>query len=391
MTGKTNQKANPKTKTTMRDLRTDIFKNAKRIVVKAGSGVLTGANGLNLKTVRSISADICALMDASTEVLFVSSGAMAVGEKKLGVPRPTELPQRQAIAAIGQAGLIMEYEKIFAKKGKNVAQVLLTGDGLSSRKRYLNARNTLNQLLDWGIVPIINENDTVAVEEIKFGDNDNLAAQVALLMNADLLINLTDIDGLYDKDPRQHPDAQLIESVTTITKKMEAAASNIPGAVGTGGMLSKLKAAKKLMAAGIPMIIAKGSRKNVLRDLAAGKALGTFFAPQENKLSSKKCWIAFTQKAQGTLVVDKGAAEALAKRGKSLLPGGITKIKGEFGVGAPVEIKTSGGRHIGTGLVNYSAADIRAIKGLKTSQIKKVLGEKPYDEIIHRDNLAISC
>ncbi len=374
----------------MRNLRTDICSVAGRIVVKAGSGVLTGENGLNLHAVRSISRDICTLMDRPAEILLVSSGAMAAGEKKMNLQRPAELPKRQAVAAIGQAGLILAYEKAFARKNRNVAQVLLTSSDLASRQRYLNARNTLNTLLDWNVVPIINENDTVAIEEIKFGDNDNLAALITLLMDADLLINLTDIDGLYDKDPRRHPDAALIESVTSISRKMEAAASSIPGALGTGGMLSKLKAAKKLMSSGIPMIIANGCRKNILADLMAGKPLGTFFHPRPHKLSSKKRWIAFGQKPQGSLVVDGGAAAALKKRGKSLLPGGIRSVNGDFGPGAAVSIQTSSGKIFGIGLVNYDAADIRKIKGLKSAQIQQALGQKPYDEVIHRDNLVIS-
>ncbi len=373
----------------MKNKPASIFNNAARIVVKAGSGVLTGDNGLNLKAIRSISRDISALMDKSTKVLLVSSGAMAAGEKKMTMTRPTELPQRQAVAAIGQAGLILEYEKAFARHGRNVAQILLTSNDMASRQRYLNARNTLNTLLSWNVVPIINENDTVAVEEIRFGDNDNLAALITLLMDADLLVNLTDIDGLYDKDPRGNDDAILISDVSRITKKLEAAANSIPGALGTGGMMSKLKAARKLMSAGIPMVIANGCQKNILADLAAGKPRGTFFQPRAHRLSSKKRWIAYGQSPRGVLMVDPGAANALIKSGKSLLPGGITAVKGEFGVGAAVEIRAAGGKTIASGLVNYSAPDIQTIKGLKTSQIKKMLGQKPYDEVVHRDNLVL--
>ena len=366
------------------------FDQASRVVIKAGSNVLTGENGLNLPVVRSLSRGISALMDRGLEVIFVSSGAMACGTKKMGLARrPAELPKRQAIAAIGQAGLILEYEKAFARYGKKVAQVLLTSEDLANRKRYLNARNTLYTLLGWRVVPIINENDTVAVEEIKFGDNDNLAAMIALLMDAHLLINLTDIDGLYDKDPRSHAEAQQISLVSAITKTMEQAAGRMPGTLGTGGMLSKVLAAKKITCSGVPMVIANGLKKNILSDLFAGKPLGTFFMPTPQKLCSRKRWIAYSLKTRGSVTVDSGAAGALVNQGKSLLPGGITAVSGEFSQGAAVEILTASGEHLGIGLVNYSAHEIRIIKGLKTRLIEKALGSKPYDEVIHRNNLVL--
>jgi len=375
----------------MNQTRQQCFSNARRIVVKAGSGVLTGERGLNETTIKSISRDISLLMDRGLEVIYVSSGAMAAGEKKLGLPRrPSELPQRQAVAATGQARLMMTYEKAFGRFEKHVAQILLTSDDLTNRKRYLNARNTINTLLAWKVVPIINENDTVATEEIKLGDNDNLAAMITLLMDADLLINLSDIDGLYDKDPRQAADARCLDYVTTITPKMEQAAGNIPGPLGRGGMLSKVKAAKKLMAAGIPMIIANGRRKTILSDLFNGAESGTFFQPGPHKMCCKKRWLAFSVKASGELIVDDGAAKAVSAGGKSLLPSGITVVSGEFSVGAPVTIKNSAGDIIATGLVNYSAADIRAIKGKKSNQIEKTLGHKHYDEVIHRNNLVVA-
>jgi glutamate 5-kinase len=367
------------------------LKSAKRIVVKVGSNVLTAANGLNLEAVASISAQISALIDRGLEVLFVSSGAMASGLRKMGfAKRPDEIPKRQAIAAVGQSGLMNAYEEAFGHHDKRVAQILLTSEDLNSRKRYLNARNTLNTLLEWKVVPIINENDTVMVEEIKLGDNDNLAAMITLLMDADLLINLTDIDGLYTKDPRTQPDAKLIPHVDVFKKEIETYASHIPGALGRGGMLSKIKAAKKVTAAGVPMIIAKGTQPGILLDLFAGKAAGTYFEPQERKLNRRKCWIAYTLIPKGSLTLDSGAAQALVNRGKSLLPSGIVAVEGEFGVGAPAAIQNQAGEALGIGLVNYSAADIRAIMGLKTSQIKERLGEKPYDEVIHRDNLVIT-
>ncbi|MEA1901557.1 MAG: glutamate 5-kinase [Thermodesulfobacteriota bacterium] len=377
----------------MNDKRKICFEDAKRIVVKVGSGVLTEDNGLNLKALRSISRQICQLADRGLEIILVSSGAMASGIKKIGLSkRPEEIPKRQAVAAVGQAGLIMEYEKSFARYNKKVAQILLTGDDLVNRKRYLNARNTLCTLLSWQVIPIINENDTVVVEEIKFGDNDNLAAMITLLMDADIFINLTDIDGLYTSDPRKNQDAELISVVTTIKKDIEKYASDIPGPLGTGGMLSKIKAAKKVTAAGIPMLIARGEKHDILIKLFAGKEHGTFFIPKKEKLANRKCWIAFTLKPKGIIMLDDGAAVAILKSGKSLLPSGIVRVDGEFSVGAAVEFRRkSNDETLGTGLVNYCASDIRKIMGLKSGKIKKHLGYKSYDEVIHRDNLAITC
>jgi len=365
---------------------------AKRVVVKIGSNVLTQNNGLNLKAIQSITRQICRLIDDGREVILVSSGAMASGVKKVGLPkRPDELPKRQAVAAVGQAGLIMEYEKSFGRFHKKVAQILLTSEDLSNRKRYLNARNTLYTLLDWQVVPIINENDTVSVEEIKLGDNDNLAAMITLLMEADILINLTDIEGLFNKDPRIHPDAELIPMVTTITKSTEQYASEIPGALGTGGMISKIRAARKVNSAGVPMVIAKGAEPNILIKLFSDGAHGTFFVPRKEKLASRKCWIAFSLKPQGAVKIDDGAANAILKNGKSLLPSGIVAVEADFNIGAAVEFKNRKNEILGIGLANYSAADIRKIMGLKSKQIKAVLGHKAYDEVIHRDNLAITC
>ena len=370
--------------------RKSCFDCVRRVVVKIGSGVLTEDNGLNLKVVRSISRQICFLIDGGMEVILVSSGAMASGIRKVGLSRrPDEIPKRQAIAAVGQAGLIMEYEKAFAKCGKKVAQILLTSEDLSNRKRYLNARNTICTLLAWHIVPIINENDTVAVEEIRFGDNDNLAAMITMLMDADILINLTDIDGFYNKDPRSNSDAELISVVSIINKSIEKLAGDIPGALGTGGMTTKVNAAKKVTAAGIPMVIAGGAKPDILKKIFSGKDCGTFFVPKKKKLAERKCWIAYSLKPKGVIKIDSGAAAAILKKGKSLLSGGIIGVEGEFSVGAPVEFKTDN-KTLGTGLVNYSAADIRKIMGLRSSKIEERLGYKSYDEVIHRDNLAIT-
>ena len=376
----------------MNEKRASIFYNARRVVVKVGSNVLTEDHGLNLKAIRSISRQICRLIDGGIEIILISSGAMASGIRKIGLDkRPDEIPKRQAIAAVGQAGLIMEYEKAFARYHKKVAQILLTGDDLNNRKRYLNARNTLCMLLSWQVVPIINENDTVMIEEIQFGDNDNLAAMITLLMDADILVNLTDIDGLYTKDPRTNSDADFIPMVSTIGEDIKKIAGDIPGALGTGGMLSKINAAKKVTAAGVPMVIANGGRPDVLKKLFSGKDVGTFFTPKKKKLKSRKCWIAFTLKPKGVIRIDDGAAAAILNRGKSLLPSGIVGVEGEFSVGAPVEFRKTDDETLGTGLVNYSSTDIRKIMGLKSSQIKNCLGHKPYDDVIHRDNLAVTA
>ena len=375
----------------MKNNRKPGFDRVKRMVIKIGSNVLTENNGLNLTAIRSITRQICRLIDAGLEVILVSSGAMASGVKKVGLTkRPNELPQRQAVAAVGQAGLIMEYEKAFSRYHKKAAQILLTSEDLSNRKRYLNARNTLYTLLSWQVVPIINENDTVSVAEIELGDNDNLAAMITLLMDADILINLTDIEGLYNKDPRTYHDAELIPIVAAITKSTEKYATEIPGALGTGGMISKIRAARKVNSAGVPMVIARGDKPNILLKLFSGKAHGTFFVPKKEKLASRKCWIAFSLKPHGALKIDDGAVNAILKNGKSLLPSGIVAVEKDFSIGAPVAFKNQKNEILGIGLANYSAADIRKIMGLKSKQIKAVLGHKVYDEVIHRDNLAIT-
>ena len=376
----------------MNKTRRELFVNAHRIIVKVGSGVLSCEEGLNLVVVQSISAQISRLVKDGRQVILVSSGAVASGMKKIGLTRkPQRIPEKQAAAAIGQAGLMRQYEKAFSISDINVAQVLLTGEDTSNRKRYLNSRNTLNMLLSWGVVPIVNENDTVAIEEIKFGDNDNLSAMIALMMDADALVNLTDIDGLYTKDPRQNTDASLIPVVTTIGKNIEDLAGEIPGALGTGGMRTKIRAAKKVCAAGIPMTIASGAYPGVLEELFSGQPHGTYFAPKKEKLDTRKRWIAFSSKPTGEIMIDRGAQKALLKNGTSLLPSGITSVHGDFGIGAPVNCVDTDKNIIGVGLVNYSSSDIKEIMGLKSAQIEERLGYKDYDEVIHRNNLAITC
>jgi len=365
--------------------------NARRVVVKLGSNVITAENSLNLELIESISSQISRLMDNGIEVILVSSGAMAAGLRKMGMDRrPDEIPKRQAISAIGQSGLMNAYDKSFGQFNKKVAQILLTAEDLNNRKRYLNARNTLHTLIKWKVVPIINENDTIMVEEIKLGDNDNLAAMITLLMDADFLFILTDIEGLYNKDPRQYSDAELIPKVTRFKKEIEDFASEIPGSLGTGGMLSKIQAAQKVTSAGIPMIVAKGNIPDILLHLFDGKEYGTYFVPKTEKMPSRKCWIAYTLAPKGSLVIDDGAVRAVRQNGKSLLAIGILSVEGDFEEGAAVSFKTADNEIIGTGLVNYRSLDIHLIKGLKTSQIKGCLGGKHYDEVIHRDNLVLN-
>lgn len=372
-------------------IRKDLFGSVRRVVVKVGSGVLTRDDGLNTKVIRRLAREVSSLMDQGQQVILVSSGAVASGMKKMDMAvRPADIPHKQAVAAIGQPRLMLEYEKAFASYERKVAQILLTRDDLSNRRRYLNARNTINVLLDWKIVPIINENDTVVVAELKFGDNDNLSAMITHLMDAQILINLTDIDGFYDKDPRSHEDALLIPLVSRIDRSMEKAALDIPGAFGMGGMSSKIKTARKVTTSGIPMVIASGLKANVLKRLFEGRDVGTLFLPGRQKMGSRKCWIGFTLKSMGTIKVDRGAAKAMFKQGRSLLPIGILDVEGDFGIGAPVSCVDPDGLPFARGLVNYSASDIRKLMGLKTDQIERRLGYKYYDEVIHRDNLVIT-
>jgi len=284
---------------------------------------------------------------------------------------------------------MQQYEQAFDRHGLKVAQILLTRNDLANRRRYLNARNTLFTLLNWKIIPIINENDTVVVEEIQFGDNDNLSALISSLVQADLLIILTDIDGLYDQDPRQHPEARLIPLVEHIDVRLERAASRQPGVIGSGGMFSKIQAAKKAASVGIPTIIAHGLKPNIIEQLFAGAEDGTLFLSNVTKLRSRQYWLAYTTNPAGDIVVDDGARQVLRYKGKSLLPAGIVGINGRFSAGAAVRLVDTAGEIIGIGLSNYSSQDLACIKGLKTCNIQDSLGYKGYDEVVHRDNMVI--
>src|SRR5512139_1825573 len=357
------------TRTIMKPLdRKTLITKARRIVIKVGSAVLTGAGeGLDQKRIEQLASDISAIMDRKCEVVLVSSGAIAAGLAKLGLKRTKgmPLPLKQAAAAVGQSGLMWMYEKTFAGHGRKVAQVLLTREDLSNRTRFLNARNTLQTLLEYGVVPVINENDTVAVDEIKFGDNDNLSGMVVHLADADLLVILSDIDGLYTADPRLHPSAELIPVVEKITAEMERGAGDALTTVGTGGMRSKIMAAKKVGAYGVPMVIINGRKHGALSSLFEGKDVGTLFLPKEERNRSRQHWIAYSACSAGGVVVDDGGREALLNKGKSLLPGGIVRIEGSFKAGDCVNCSDLKGNVFARGLSKYSSADLDRIKGLR--------------------------
>jgi glutamate 5-kinase len=373
--------------------RVGFFSRCRRLVIKVGSAVLTGSQGLNRVMIHRLSDQIAELRqsDPDRKIAIVTSGAVASGLRRVGfTQRPRTIPQKQAMAAVGQGALMEAWEAAFDKYELLVAQVLLTSEDLTHRHRYLNARNTLETLLDWGILPIINENDTVVVEEIRFGDNDHLSAMIAGLIGADLVINLTDIAGLYDCDPRLHGEARLIPLVNRIDAKLTTCATPEPGSVGTGGMLSKVNAAKKCLASGIPMIIAPGRERDVLLRIFAGETLGTLFLPRKRFYHGKKLWLANLPKPVGELVLDEGAVTALQKRGKSLLPIGVREVRGTFGVGAPVRCLNEVGEVIGIGLCNYRSNEIDLIKGRHTEEIESLIGYKHSDEVIHRNNFVLT-
>ncbi|MFZ3065214.1 MAG: glutamate 5-kinase [Nitrospirota bacterium] len=370
--------------------RKDIIKKTRRIVIKIGSAVLAGEghDGVDDSVFSHLAKDVSSVKD-KREMVIVSSGAIAIGMKRLGLKEKVKsIPEKQAVAAIGQGSLMALYEKVFSPLKIRVAQVLLTHDDLSDRHRFLNAKNTLQTLLEYNAIPIINENDTVAVDEIKFGDNDNLSALVTNLVEADLLVILTDINGLYNKDPKTNKDAELIPIVDDIDRFISVAGGT-SGIYGTGGMQTKLEAAKKAAHFGVPTIVANGREKNILKKIFSGEDIGTLFLPMEERLTSRKHWLAFSTRPAGSLILDDGAKNALLKKGKSLLSSGITGIEGNFDSGDAVSCVSPNGKEIAKGIVNYSSEEIKRIKGLKTTEIEKVLGYKYFDEVIHRDNLVI--
>ena len=366
------------------------LKACRRVVIKIGTSTLTYSNGqLNLQRIERLVRELADLHNRGMEVLLVSSGAIGVGATRMGYKKiPRTMPEKQALAAIGQGALVQLYEKLFSEYNKTVAQVLLTRGDLDERLRYLNATNALLAILELGVIPIINENDTVVVEEIKFGDNDTLSALVASIVDADLLIILSDVDGLYDSDPRVNKEAQLQAEVDEITPMMEENSKNRGSSFASGGMLTKLNAARICMAAGIPMIIANGDSDNIIRRVMDGKEIGTLFIPREEKMQARKKWIAFGTLPQGQVLVDAGAEVALLQKGKSLLPSGVIAVEGDFDRGTVVAVaNVDDKREIARGMVNYSSDEIRLIAGKKSSEIEKILQGKDYDEVIHRNNL----
>lgn len=375
----------------MEVFRKEYLKNVKRIVVKVGSSTLTHATGyLNLGRIEKLVRQLVDIHNREIEIVLVSSGAIAAGRGKLGLKmRPKTIPEKQAAAAVGQGILLHMYEKIFSEYGKIVAQILLTREDLSQRTRFLNARNTFFALLEQGVIPIVNENDAVVVEEIKFGDNDNLSAMVASLVEADLLIILSDIDGLYDCNPKNNANAKLIYDVDKITNEIESSAGGEGSDLGTGGMITKINAARIAVASGIPMFILNGSIDNVINKALHGEKLGTLFKAEDNHLKEKKQWIAFGARPSARIIVDSGAEEALIEGNKSLLPKGVVAVEGSFNAGEVVDIVNEKNIEIAHGISNYNSIEVNYIKGINSSSIEDKLGYKDYDEIIHKNNLVI--
>lgn len=363
---------------------------AQRIVIKVGSSTLTRDGKLRARKFSELAHSVCQLMDAGREVVLVSSGAIAAGSHRLGWSQTgRSIPEMQAAAAIGQISLVDIYQRRFARYGRHVGQVLLTRAGLHDRERFLNARHTLHELLRLGTVPIVNENDTVATEEIRFGDNDSLSATIVNLIGAELLIIVTDVEGLYASPPvpgRRRPE--LIDVVERITPEIEIAAKGTEGTFARGGMTTKLEAARIAARSGAATVVCSGRRADTLARVVAGESVGTLFLPGE-RMASRKHWLAFTTRTQGTLQLDPGAANAVVTAGGSLLPAGIASVDGEFGVGDPVLCVTADGRKLARGLSAYSSGDIERIKGIAAKEIAQVLGYSNGPEVIHRDDLVI--
>ncbi len=373
-------------------MRHNFLGRVRRAVIKIGSNVISNADGLMQPRLEAICRDVCRLREQGLEVILVSSGAVAAGKGDLGISgRPQSIPLKQAAAAIGQPRLMRAYKECFHGAGLQAAQVLLTRDDLANRRRYLNARNTLLTLLEFGVVPIINENDTVVVEEIRFGDNDNLSAMVTALLEADLLVILSDVDGLYDRDPRAHGDARLLPLVERITDQVEAMAGGEGSVHGTGGMATKIKAARRAALHGVGTLIVNGSVDGILGRAFAGEEVGTYFLPARDRMAARKHWIAFTKKPRGKLFVDDGARRALVEGRKSLLPSGIKGVEGRFDRGDSVRLCDLEGSEFAKGVIGYNLTELLRIMGKKSSEIETTLGYKYGDEVIHRDNLVVAA
>ena len=367
------------------------LKKTKRWVVKIGSALLTNdGQGLNRQALKSWVAQMVELKSQGVEVIIVSSGSVAEGMKRLGwTTRPKLLNELQAAASVGQMGLIQAYESEFSQFDIHSAQILMTHDDLSNRKRYLNVKSAIETLLEYGVVPIINENDTVVTDEIRFGDNDTLAALTANLISADVLVIMTDQQGLYNDNPRQNPDAELISEAKVSRKDIEAMASPEGGALGKGGMYTKVMAAKRAARSGTATLIASGHASNILPSLFNGEALGTLLIPDLEPLTARQQWLAGHLQAKGSFVIDEGAVKVLQASGKSLLPIGVKSQKGDFQRGEMVVCYNETGREIARGLVNYSFTEAQQILGKPSHQIESILGFIEDESLIHRDNLVL--
>lgn len=362
----------------------------RRVVVKIGSSVLAGENGLRTDELARLAREIGALRAAGRSVTLVSSGAIAAGRTVLGGGRPRTIPQRQAVASVGQIRLMAEYERAFSRQGITVAQILLDAEDLASRHRYLNAEHAISALHKGGVLPIVNENDTVAVDELQFGDNDNLSALVASLVGADLLILLSDVPGVFASDPRRDPDAPLIPVLSKIDAKVFALAGDGANALGTGGMRSKLHAAKKAASAGIPAVIADGRVPGTLqRVLDPDVDEGTLILPSADPVARRKHWIAFSVKPRGTVHCDAGAAAAVRERGRSLLPSGVTGVEGRFRRGDCISLADPSGHEFARGLAVYGAEDAARIAGKRSQQVHGILGYELGAELVHRNDLVL--
>lgn len=372
--------------------RKDVARTARIVVVKVGTRVLTGPDGLlDAARIESIGRQLDAMVAEGRQVVLVSSGAVGAGMGRLGLTRrPVELSRLQAVAAVGQSSLIEAYERVLRARGRHAAQVLLVAGDLRDRARYLNIRNALRAILEFGAVPVINENDTVSVEELRtsFGDNDRLAALVATLVDAQLLVLLSDVEGLYDRRPSE-PGAKLLSDVPRIDGGIEGLANDVTGGLSKGGMASKIAAARIVTESGAHCIIASGRDDTVLRKICEGERTGTLFLPAGAAMPARKRWLGWSADVQGTLFVDPGAREAVVGRGSSLLAAGVRSLEGDFSSGDVVSLATDGDGVFAKGLVNYPAGELRRIAGLKTDRIADVLGCCPYEEVVHRDNLAV--
>lgn len=361
----------------------------KRVVIKVGTTTLTHDSGLlNLERIEILVRQIANLHNNGYEVMLVTSGAIGAGMGKLNLKnRPKTLPEKQAVAAVGQVALIHLYQKIFAEYGKNVGQLLLTASDINERNRYLNGRNTCFALFKAGVIPIINENDAIAVEEIKVGDNDTLSAFVATLVDADLLIILSDIDGLYDSNPKENKNAKLLPLITSLNEEIKAMAGDSNSKFGTGGMATKIKAAEIALNSGVNMVIAQGNQPENLIKIVKGENIGTLFV-KNKKSKAKKHWLHYSSKKHGVLIVDAGAEKAVLKH-KSLLPSGIIAVEGEFQKGDVITVSNDEKKILASGIVNYSSAECIKILGKQTKEIEKILGYNDYDEVVHIDNMSV--